>query len=185
MYNRVMESVRSQLVTEEEFLSLPESLERQELLDGEVIVAPSPSFRHQEVLRRILAALGLWADRQERPVTIGQSPLDVRFAPGRILQPDAFVILDAVPLDLEGPVQRVPEICIEVLSTDRVYDRVTKRYVYAAAGVREYWVVHARGPIERMHGEGLGAIELCSERLVTPLLPGLELDVSTLFASHS
>jgi len=40
------------LVTEAEFLARPESTHTIELIDGEVIVLPSPSYRHQKVLGR-------------------------------------------------------------------------------------------------------------------------------------
>jgi Uma2 family endonuclease len=106
----------------------------------------------------------------------------VRFAPNRILQPDAMVFLARIPRDQRGPIDRVPEICIEVLSTDRAYDRVTKRYVYAAAGVTEYWIVDPARFVERRSGPGLGDEEIASERLASPLLPGFELDIAKLFA---
>jgi len=35
------------LVTEDEFLVLPESVEKIELLDGELILSPSPTAKHQ------------------------------------------------------------------------------------------------------------------------------------------
>lgn len=169
------------LVSEREFLSLPESTEKVELLDGEVIVAPSPSFWHQEVLARLVGALRAWAAGQQSPVTVGQAPLDVRFAPGRILQPDAFVILDGVPRDHGGPLDRVPELCVEVLSTNRVYDRVTKRYVYAQAGVTELWTVETAGLVERWTGDGLASAVQVDDVLSTPLLPGFSLDLAELF----
>ena len=107
------------LVSEAEFLSLPESLERIELIDGEVIVAPSPIFWHQEVLARLFVSLRTWAEG--RPdLTIAQAPLDVRFGPNRILQPDAMVFLSRLERTQAGPVDRIPEICVEVLSTNRV-----------------------------------------------------------------
>ena len=169
-------------VTEAEFLSLPESNQRVELIDGEVIVPPSPEFRHQEILVRTVEAFRQWARQQQTPVTVAQSPLDVRFGPNRILQPDAMVFLARIPGSQRGPIDRVPEICVEVLSTDRVYDRVTKRLVYAAAGVQEYWVVDVNAFIERWRGSGLVEEEILRDRLVTPLLPGFELDLPRLFA---
>src|SRR5438093_12956488 len=72
------------LVSEAEFLRLPESTAKIELLDGEVVVSPSPSYGHQEIVGRIVVALRAWAGRRKRPITVGQAPLDVRFAPGRI-----------------------------------------------------------------------------------------------------
>ena len=177
-----MQAARAALVSEEEFLALPESMNRVELLDGEVIVAPALTYWHQETLRRIVLALGVWARTYEGPITIGQSPVDIRFRPGRILQPDAFVHLARIPRDHKGPIDRVPEICIEVLSLDRVYDRVTKRLVYAEAGVREYWVVDPAEVVEAWRGDGLAHAEHLRDRLTSPLLPVFELDLRALFA---
>ncbi len=176
-----MHALRPTLVSEEEFLRLPASGPRVELLDGEVIVPPAPTWRHQAVLGNLVFELRTWARTQPRgTVTVGQSPVDIRFGPGRILQPDAFVVLGEVPLDVQGPLDRIPELCVEVLSTDRVMDRVTKRLVYAAAGVREYWVVETTGVVERWHGDALSEVEEIGERLTSPLLPGLSMDVRAL-----
>lgn len=176
-----MSIAASSLVTEAEFLSLPESLEQVELIDGEVIVAPSPAFWHQEVLRRLVLALGRWAEGRA-DVTIAQAPLDVRFAPNRILQPDAMVFLTRIDRAQSGPIDRVPDICIEVLSANRAYDRVTKRFVYGAAGVREYWVIDPAGFVERWSGSNLGRPETIPDRLLSPLLPDLEIDVAKLLS---
>lgn len=177
-----MNTPRPTLVSESEFLSLPPSMERIELIDGEVIASPSPGPWHQELLARIVVALRPWAAAQGRPVFVGLAPLDVRFGASRILQPDAFVILDAVPLDAPGPIERVPEVCVEVLSSNRAYDRLTKRQVYAAAGVRGYWVVEPSGVIERWHGEGMNEAEELTEQLTSPLMPGFSLALGPLFA---
>lgn len=179
-----MGGARRVLVTEAEYLSLPETMERMELIDGEVVIQPHSSFLHQELLGRVLLALGNWADGYAGPITIGLSPLDVKFAPNRILQPDAFVVLARLPFDQSMPITRVPELCIEVLPTDRVYDRVTKRLLYAAAGVAEYWIVE-RGLIERWIEPGLAHAEEVRAVLRTPLLPGFELDIERLFRGLS
>jgi Uma2 family endonuclease len=170
------------LVTEQQFLALPETTDKVELLDGEVIVSPSPSYWHQEILRRLVLALGTWATRQKRAVTIGQAPLDVRFGRNRILQPDAFVLFAEVAPDHEGPIDTVPALCIEVLSSNRIHDRVTKRLLYAAAGVKEYWTVDPVGLIERWTAADLSRGKDISTVLTTPLLPRFRLDVRRLFA---
>lgn len=175
-----MQALRPTLVTEEAFLALPPTMDKVELLDGEVMVAPAPSFRHQAVLKNLVFALEAWARGAPAPATVGMRPVDIRFGPSRILQPDAFVILDRVPLDVQGPLTRVPELCVEVLSTDRIVDRVTKRLVYAAAGVREYWVVEQTGVVERWSGEGLDRAEEIGGTLTSELLPGFVLDVGNL-----
>lgn len=169
------------LTTEVEFLALPESVDKTELLDGEVVVSPSPSYWHQEVLQRFVFALRQWANAGGHEVTIGQAPLDVRFGPDRVLQPDAFVLRGRVSAEHAGPINQVPELCIEVLSTDRAYDRVTKRLLYGQAGVAEYWVVEPSGLVERWSGDGLAAREEITGVLISSLLPGLSIDLPELF----
>lgn len=173
----------NELVSEREFLSLPESTCPAELIDGEVILAPSPSFWHQEVLTRLVVALRAWAVRSPNPVTIVQAPLDVRFAAGRILQPDAMVFLAPLARDVATPLDRIPDICIEVLSTNRAYDRVMKRFIYAEAGVAEYWIVDPAGVVERCSGPGLIRAQEFDDQLTCELLPDFELSVAALLGS--
>ncbi|HEY2405397.1 MAG TPA: Uma2 family endonuclease [Polyangiaceae bacterium] len=173
------------LVSEREFLRMPETMNKVELLDGEVIVSPSPNFGHQEILARLIEALRKWARRYPHPATVAQSPLDVRFGKGRILQPDAFVLLRKIPLEHKGPIAHIPELCIEVLSENRIYDRVTKRLVYAIAGVRELWVVDRAGLVERWTGRGLNDSTESRVRLTSQVLPGFSLDLRKLFSARS
>ncbi len=168
------------LVSESEFLSLPESMRPTELVDGELVMAPSPSFWPQEVLSRLVMALRTWAAGSKAPATVVQAPMDVRFGPDRILQPDAMVFLEVLPRDVAAPLQRIPELCVEVLSSNRTYDRVTKRFLYAEAGVAEYWIVDPAGLVERRSGPGLARREEVADRLTSDLLPGFEIDVGEL-----
>jgi Uma2 family endonuclease len=173
----------SPFVSEKEFLRLPESTDKIELLDGEVIVSLSPSFWHQEVLRRLMLTLGSWANKQKDPVTLAQAPLDVRFGRNRILQPDAFVMFGGVAPTHGGPIDRVPELSVEVLSENRVHDRVTKRLIYAGAGVKEYWIVDPEGGfLERRTGPGLSVEKMLTGVVTTRLLSGFRLDLRRLFA---
>lgn len=174
-----MSTAARALVTEQEFLSLPESLERTELIDGEVIVSPSPSYWHQELLTRFVHALREWA--RGKDMTVVQAPMDVRLSANRILQPDAMVFEGRLDFDREGPIESVPLLCVEVLSKNRAYDRVTKRFLYAEAGVREYWIVEPSGVVERRTGEGLNEMEEAAGLLRTPLLPGFALDLEEAF----
>lgn len=127
---------------------LPEDGNRYEVIDGELLVSPSPSGRHQR-------AVFLLAERLEafvRPHQLGLvmiSPSDVEYSPRRRVQPDVYV----VPLEMTGKVardwERVPRllVAVEVLSPSTArYDRITKRRMYLDEGVPQYWVVdpHAR-----------------------------------------
>ncbi len=166
-------------VTEEEFLALPESSERLELIDGEIILSPSPSLNHQVAVGRLFRILSTWADQQP-PAVVCISPLDVRLAPDRVLQPDVFVLLGGLPEDTSKVLSVAPDLVVEVMSQRRTYDRMTKRLVYAEAGVTEYWIVdpYARD-IEVVRG--LETISRERETLRSALLPGLQIEVPALF----
>jgi Uma2 family endonuclease len=168
-------------VTEAEFLALPESNQRIELIDGEVIVPPNPTFEHQTAVGRLFNALSGWAAKQVPQPTVALAPLDVHFGPNRILQPDLMVFLRPLPRDIETPITRVPELVIEVLSNNRSYDWFTKRALYAEAGVEEYWLVDIDGSrIEVRTGAALSGERFCTDKLSSLLLPDFVLDVSAL-----
>jgi Uma2 family endonuclease len=180
MFRGAMPGLAPAQVSEQEFLALPESMDRLELLDGEVILAPSPSYWHQQLLRRVVRQLEDWAETCPEPVTVAMAPLDVRFAARRILQPDAFVHFGSIPRQHEGPLDIVPALCVEVLSTNRSYDRMTKRLVYAESGVQELWTVDLDAKAERWFGERLSLRACHNQELTTPLLPGFCLKLSEL-----
>jgi Uma2 family endonuclease len=166
------------LITEAEFLALPESMDRVELLDGEVIVPPSPSPGHQGAVKNLVYELEGWARRHG--ATVHVSPLDVRFGPGRILQPDVMVFLGGLAPEAAAPLTTIPDLCVEVLSVRRSYDRIVKREVYAEAGVREYWVVDpVQRCVEVYRGHSLFGV--ATETLESELLPGFSVEVATLF----
>jgi Uma2 family endonuclease len=120
----------------------PLATPRYELVDGELLVTPSPAFAHQLALGRLLVALTEYVDR-ERIGTVVGSPSDVELEPEFISQPDVFV----VPKDesrrvmAEGLPVRELLLAIEVLSpSSSRHDRVRKRPLYQR-NVPDYWIV--------------------------------------------
>ena len=169
-------------MSEEEFLALPETTARIELVDGLVVCEPSADFGHQRCVRDLVVALEAAARALLPRPTVCLSALDVRFAPGRILQPDVFVYVEPLREPVAMPITRIPDLCIEVVSTRHAYDRITKRQIYAEAGVKELWTVVRKSKfVERWTGPGLATRDEWREKLVTPLLPGFALDVARLF----
>lgn len=64
-------------VTEAAFLQRPETMRRVELIDGEIVEAPTPSWRHQRQVKTLLVALETWAR------TIAAKPGGSRRPPSR------------------------------------------------------------------------------------------------------
>lgn len=174
-----MSLVLPKRVTEEEFLALPESHDHVELIDGEVILSPSPLPVHQLLVLELAHRVKLWTE-DHPPSFVGLSPLDVRIQPGRILQPDLFVLCPGLER-LDALIEAVPDLVVEVLSSQPTYDRLTKRLAYAEAGVPEYWIVD---PVERTIElvTGLETRDRATSSLQSATLEDLSIDVGALFA---
>jgi Uma2 family endonuclease len=127
----------------EEFWSLPESVLPTEYIDGEIIMAPSPTAAHQSASRRIFRALDRFVGA-EGENQLFYAPLDVTLPGGDVVQPDVFLLAkeDADRVEEKGRVRCSPLLVVEILSPGSIkHDTVRKREVYEKNGVREYWIV--------------------------------------------
>lgn len=114
--------------------------ERWELVDGEVLVTPSPHWTHQGVVGELLVRLQPFVRAQQIGM-IFVAPLDVKLEAGLVLQPDLLVV-PAGELRQRSDVVRRLLLAIEVMSPGSArFDRVTKRPAYQRNRVPEYWIV--------------------------------------------
>jgi Uma2 family endonuclease len=113
-----------------------------ELIEGQILLSPSPDLRHQRSVFRLALALNQVAPADLEVVV---APFDFVPEPGTSLQPDVLVIRRGM-----GEQQRTvasPLLVVEVLSpSSRTTDRVTKRALYAKFGVEHYWIVDPAEP---------------------------------------
>ena len=127
--------------TYEDLFSLPDDGRRYEIIEGELYEMPAPNLVHATVVMNLIALLlPIVSSLNGRLFT---APLDVFFQGADPVQPDIVVILPgwSGSLPLRGP-EGAPDLLIEVLSpANRGHDLLTKRALYARAGVREYWIV--------------------------------------------
>jgi Uma2 family endonuclease len=116
---------------------LPDDGLRYELVDGVLLVSPSPMARHQVALSALLVQLSNAAPAHLRVLA---APLDIRFSRTRLLQPDIVVLHQD---QVTGPkVEGIPLLAVEVLSpSTRATDLTLKRLVLEEAGVPSYWMV--------------------------------------------
>ena len=75
----------------EEFWALPESVLPTEYIDGEIIMAPTPTVPHQRAVLNIAFALQQFV-RQKGLGEVFASPLDVVLPSGDVVQPDIFFL---------------------------------------------------------------------------------------------
>ena len=128
--------------TYEDYMKLPDDGRRYEILNGVLLLMPSPKDSHQNaagwiyhylVIHVRLAGLG----------KVRMAPLDVKLGRKNVFQPDVLVVLNEhlERLTEEGVIG-APDLTVEVLSpSSALEDRVDKHREYALAGVAEYWLV--------------------------------------------
>jgi Uma2 family endonuclease len=159
-------------------LSEPEPFE---LIGGE-LVAMAPKDRRHEVLRTEL--LLCWARRMGRDLKIAsETPLRL----GKHDAPEADLIV--FPATLLAPDVRADSVLlvVEIADSSLAKDLSTKAPRYAAAGVREYWVINARNLTTTVHREPRPSGEYAdrtehaaTETLVPTLAPALAVRVADL-----
>jgi Uma2 family endonuclease len=127
----------------EEFWSLPESTLSVEYINGEIVMAPAPTFDHQNLSRRIFRALDSFVEK-EGLGGVFYSPLDVVLPSGEVVQPDIF-FLNSKEMErcaVDKRMYGAPSLVVEILSPgSTTLDTLTKRELYEQSGVREYWIV--------------------------------------------
>lgn len=132
-----MTTATSNAFTVEDLEALPDDGNRYELIGGSIVMTPAPEPVHQRVSRRLL---GLLEAACPEGYEVFDAPIDYDLPGGQRVEPDLIVVPNASVGEkrLEGHALLVVEI---VSPGSIVNDTVTKRAVYAEAGVPAYWMV--------------------------------------------
>ena len=171
--------------TRAELLALPDDGCRHELIDGEHLVTPAPSFAHQRVVLQLIRLL----DPHVRRHQLGElaiAPADLALGEDEVLQPDLFVVPTA-PATLRAWHEITALLLvIEVVSPASARtDRERKRRRYQRAGVPHYWIVDPElQQVEVWHPEStVGTV--AREQLIwaVPADAPLVIDLSGLFST--
>mgnify|MGYP003576234289 CR=1 FL=1 len=171
--------------TAEMVRALPDDGKRYEVIDGELLVTPAPSWRHQEAVLAMAMTLRPYVESY-RVGRVIISPADVAFDEETLVQPDVFI----TPL-VEGPRPREWSevksllLAVEVLSPSTARaDRQVKLRLFRRQRVPEYWIVDVDARlVERWPPEG-GRPEILAEQLewrLDAVLPPLVIDLPSYF----
>lgn len=128
-------------MTAAEFLDLPESMQKTELIDGEIIVNPMPELFHQELVGHASLLLNQLGKNGKAYV----SPVDVYLDDTHVVQPDVLWLAENSDcVSVEGKFLRgAPDLVIEIFSPGSIrHDKITKFKLYEQFGVREYWMIY-------------------------------------------
>ena len=175
-------------LTYEDYCQTPDD-ERYELLNGELMMVPSPNRKHQRILSRLDRELGRFTE--ERGLgEVYVAPFDVFLSDTNVVQPDVLFVSRAREHRItEKNVRGAPDLVIEILSPSTAEKDLGPKYeLYSSRGVLEYWIVDPAAETVTVHQQRDGRLELAGtfgrgDRLATAVLDGLELDVDDIFAS--
>ena len=173
------------LVTVEDFVGLPESVDgrevRYELVEGELITMSPAMLTHNRVRDRILVVLLRYLEADPLGLAVAEQPFQVSEMTVRV--PDVAFICAGRSLASDKPIEGAPDLAVEVVSPSNTPREVDQRISdYFAAGCRRVWVVYPEEREVYIHGM-VGVTRRRGDDLIedAELLPGFSLKVSNLF----
>jgi Uma2 family endonuclease len=178
--------IEAELLTVEDYRATPEGT-RYQLIEGELIMSPSPNLNHQTILGNLSQIFSRYlADH-----LIGKfyfAPLDVYLSDHDVVQPDLLFVTNAnLGILADDGLHGAPDLAIEVLSPSTAQlDKKAKRILYARHGVKELWLVDPLllqiqlYDFARDRAKPVQLVEE-DETFSSPLLPGLTIAAVEVF----
>jgi Uma2 family endonuclease len=178
----------------EEFLAWADEDIQAEWVEGEVIIFMPTKKVHQVTLQFLFELLELFVNLFDLG-KVQVAPFEMKLTPtGPSREPDIlFVSKENLERLTEDKLNGPADLVIEIISKDSVSrDRDDKFREYAAAGVREYWIIDPRPEKQRAdfyHLDETGAYRLFGveddERVESRLLVGFWLNPAWLWEADS
>ena len=161
--------------------------ERYELLDGELVMSPSPKEIHQRIDMDLGRLIGNFV-AEHHLGRVYSAPFDVVLSDLDVVQPDLlFVSNEQAHIVTADNVRGAPDLVVEILSPSTANrDRTLKRALYAQYGVQEYWLVDpdTRTVTVLLLDAGAFAEVACygaGQTLTSPTLPGFTASLDDIF----
>jgi Uma2 family endonuclease len=172
--------------TYEDYAQLPEGAPYQ-LIEGQLVMAPSPRVYHQQIVGALYRALHAHVHQHD----LGEvffAPVDVYLSETTTLVLDVFfVAAERRAIIGKIKIEGVPDLVMEVLSPSMAYyDLKEKKRLYEQHGAREYWLVDPEADdveIYRLDGEQYALHQRAVEvgTVTSALLDGFAVDLADLF----
>ena len=177
-------------LTYEEYLNTPEIEGRFDIVDGEIIPAPSAMPGHQIINRQFFMILDPFiVERGLGELLFAPLDIVIRRAPLRTRQPDLLLLSNETfaRMDLEAPIEETPELVIEIFSPSNRRRHVEEKLRdYASIDVPECWMASGEAQtievLNLIGGEWARTALLgAGDRLASRALEGLDVDVGRFF----
>jgi Uma2 family endonuclease len=188
----------------QEFLDSPESGDRNELVEGEIIPKVSPKYKHANVQGRLYQFIDDWCTQQQCGRVLPEWAVVLhRRGQDWLPVPDlTYISYERLPLTWEedAPCPVTPELVIEIISpgqsfgeaeswgerspSPKLFKKMTSKATdYLLAGANRVWIVDNQAPSITVFGANeLPQIYWINDTISDGLLPGLAIALSNLFA---
>ena len=181
--NRAAEDV----FTVEDYRAMPEGPPYYQLVEGELIMSPSPNRYHQVVAANIFIILRTHVDRHSLGLVLF-APMDVYLSETTAVQPDVLFVSNVNKhLLADDGIRGGPDLVVEIISPwDGQLEKRRKRALYARHGVKEEWLIEPT--LEQIHRYDFTTDAAKPVRIVdseesfeTALFPGLIINATDVF----
>ncbi len=134
-------AVEKKKYTYEDYIKISDD-KRYELINGELIMTPSPIPNHQRISGKLEFVVRKFVTENNLG-EVFDAPCDVYLDDENVVQPDIlFISKDRLDIIGEKNIQGAPNLVVEIISENSVHrDMVQKKRLYARFGVKEYWIV--------------------------------------------
>ena len=136
------DDINTGIYTFKDYLKLPEGSPYQ-LIEGELIMSPSPNSYHQTISKNLEFILIGFAKANKSGIVL-HAPIDVYIDEKNVFQPDIiFISKENKSILRKKGIVGAPDLVIEILSVSTMgYDEIVKKNIYLEAGVKEYITVN-------------------------------------------
>jgi Uma2 family endonuclease len=182
-----MKRAAADLFTVDDYRAMPGGPPYYQLLDGELIMSPSPNRYHQHVAGNVFRIVDAFVQRHSLGV-VYFAPMDVYLSELDVVQPDVLFVSNANRLLLaDDGIHGGPDLVVEVISpSNGQLEKRRKRPLYARSGVKEEWLIDPH--LEQIHRYDFAADPAKPVRIVdsdesfeTPLFAGLTISATDVF----
>ncbi len=182
----VQATLEKKKYTYEDYIKTPEDT-KYELIEGELLMTPSPIPKHQRISIRLAATIFKFVTEKDLG-EVFDAPCDVCLDNKNVVQPDIlFISKDRVNIIGEKNIQGTPDFIIEIISENTAYrDTIQKKRLYAKFGVKEYWIVAPEDKIVEFYFLKDGEYQLIKtflekDTIESYLIKGLKIDLGEIF----
>lgn len=176
-------------ITRYDYQEMREGPPYYQVIEGDLVMSPSPNTFHQIVTGRIYSQILRFLERHP----LGEvfiAPLDIFLGETDVYQPDVMFVSNARrSIITDHGLEGAPDLVIEILSTTTArLDRGAKRKIYARTGVQELWLIDPETKsmaVYRLDEDAETPAATLSANAVfeTRLLPGLKFETTAIFKS--